>query len=85
METAFGRKRSVPNAPRTLDIDLLDYDGRIALTDPILPHPRLPERAFVLVPLRELAPAWRHPQSGRTAQELLDSLSDPGMVRKLTL
>jgi len=85
LETDFGRKRSAPNAPRTLDIDLLDYDGRIEPGPPVLPHPRLESRGFVLVPLCDIAPSWRHPVSGRTARELLAALPDRGEVRKLAL
>lgn len=73
-ETAFGRVRSVRNAPRTLDLDLLDYDGRVQPGPPTLPHPRLAERAFVLVPLAAVAPAWVHPVTGRSVVELLAAL-----------
>ena len=55
-ETEFGRKRSGKNAPRTLDLDLIDYDGRIERGPPVLPHPRMRERSFVLVPLADIAP-----------------------------
>jgi 2-amino-4-hydroxy-6-hydroxymethyldihydropteridine diphosphokinase len=75
LEIAFGRSRSVPNAARTLDLDLLDYDSRLfdapAL---ILPHPRLHERLFVLEPLCEIAPDWRHPRLGLTAAALTERL-----------
>ncbi len=73
-ETRFGRVRSARNAPRTLDIDLVDYEGRVEAGPPVLPHPRLAERAFVLVPLYDIAPNWRHPATGRTIGELLDAL-----------
>ena len=76
VEAAFGRSRSVKNAPRSLDLDLLDYDGRIEAGPPILPHPRIGERDFVLRPLAEIAPDWRHPVSGLTAGELLSRLAD---------
>lgn len=57
IERAAGRERPYRNAPRTLDLDLLLYgDGRIASTSLTVPHPRMRERAFVLLPLRELAP-----------------------------
>ena len=74
VEVKFGRVRKVRNAPRTLDLDLIDYDGRIELGPPQLPHPRIESRAFVLVPLRDVAPDWRHPQSVRTVSELIAAL-----------
>lgn len=74
-ETAFGRRRTVRNAPRTLDLDLIDFDGRLS-GDPALelPHPRLCSRAFVLLPLHEIAPGWRHPQSGEPIARLIARL-----------
>ena len=76
IERSFGRIRTVPNAPRTLDLDILDYESRIEGGPPTLPHPRLDRRAFVLVPLAEVAPEWRHPVSGRTAEELLRDIPE---------
>ena len=76
VEARFGRVRGARNAARTLDLDLLAYDERV--TDgpdgPVLPHPRLHERGFVLLPLAELAPAWRHPASGRSLAALIAAL-----------
>ena len=71
IETAFGRRRSQPNAPRTLDLDLIAY-GRRLLDQPglVLPHPRAADRLFVMGPLAEIAPDWRHPVSGETAADL---------------
>ena len=76
IEMAFGRRRSERNAPRTLDLDLLDYDGRIETGPPELPHPRMAERGFVLIPLREVAPTWRHPITGKDVQSLIADLLD---------
>ncbi|HVH77237.1 MAG TPA: 2-amino-4-hydroxy-6-hydroxymethyldihydropteridine diphosphokinase [Stellaceae bacterium] len=79
LERRFGRVRGEPNAPRTLDLDLLDYDGRLVEGEPlVLPHPRLHERRFVLAPLAEVAPGWRHPRLGLGVRELLARLpSEP--------
>ena len=78
IEAGFGRRRGVRNAPRTLDLDLIDYNGATRTADKEsaleLPHPRLGERAFVLAPLSDLAPQWRHPQSGKSAADLLKLL-----------
>ncbi len=77
VEDQFGRVRSVPNAPRIIDLDLLDFRGEIApggLGKAILPHPRLIDRAFVLRPLADLAPNWRHPVSGASIQALVAAL-----------
>jgi 2-amino-4-hydroxy-6-hydroxymethyldihydropteridine diphosphokinase len=73
IERAFGRIRGEPNAPRTLDLDLIAYGGEV-IDRPglILPHPRAHERLFVMGPLAEIAPAWRHPASGKTAAELAE-------------
>ena len=65
VEARFGRRRGAPNAARTLDLDLLDYDGTQCVSERLaLPHPRLHERRFVLAPLAEIAPRWRHPRLG---------------------
>ncbi len=75
-EAAFGRVRTVRNAPRTLDLDLLDFDGEVIAEDGlVLPHPRLQDRAFVLGPLVEILPDWRHPVTGRTAREMWAALN----------
>ncbi len=69
IETAFGRRRTEINAPRTLDLDLIAH-GRTVSADPALPHPRAHDRWFVMGPLSDIAPDWRHPTLGRTAAEL---------------
>lgn len=75
LEAWFGRSRNLPNAARTLDLDLLDYDGQRVETEKlVLPHPRLHLRRFVLAPLYDVAPDWRHPVLGLTATELLARL-----------
>lgn len=75
IERRFGRERRERWAPRTLDLDILTMEGFEGDFSGIkLPHPRLAERAFVLAPLAEMAPGWRHPTTGQTASELLAAL-----------
>jgi 2-amino-4-hydroxy-6-hydroxymethyldihydropteridine diphosphokinase len=79
VEAALGRVRGrTRNAARAADLDLIDYHGRVSgpADWPLLPHPRLHERAFVLKPLAELAPGWRHPVLGLDAAALLRRLPD---------
>lgn len=72
IEAAAGRVRSVPNAARTLDLDLVAHGDLVRPGPaPVLPHPRAHLRAFVLAPLRDVAPGWRHPVLGVTVEELL--------------
>jgi 2-amino-4-hydroxy-6-hydroxymethyldihydropteridine diphosphokinase len=84
IETRFGRVRGEPNAPRAVDLDLLDYCGE-RVTSPylILPHPRMHLRRFVLEPLAEVAPQWRHPISSRTARQLLTELGEDQPIERL--
>lgn len=70
IEARFGRVRAEANAPRTLDLDLIAH-GRVVLEGAVVvPHPRAHERLFVMGPLAEIAPGWRHPVNGRTAADL---------------
>ncbi len=80
IERRAGRFREVRWGPRTLDLDLIDYNG-LKLHDKsglVLPHPGIAERDFVLKPIAEIAPAWRHPETGRTAAEMLEQLGAAG-------
>ena len=86
IEAGFGRQRSddpaLRYAPRSLDLDLLDYEGeRREGVDLMLPHPRLDDRIFVLKPLNEIAPDWQHPLTGREIGELLAEA--PGRADRL--
>jgi len=89
MERRSGRRLLGRNAQRPLDIDLLDYAGRVLnwnVGHPrpklVLPHPMIAMRPFVLAPLADLAPTWRHPVTGRTAGQMLEKL---GGRRKFVL
>ncbi len=75
IEAEFGRERSIANAPRTLDLDIIAYDERVMDTpDLIIPHAHLNERAFVLLPLMDIAPHWRHPITDERASEMIGNL-----------
>lgn len=85
LELEADRRRTVRWGPRTLDIDLLDYNGIIRKGDGVadghrkplnLPHPAIAERGFVLAPVCEIAPDWRHPVTSRTAAEMLIDLDE---------
>lgn len=82
IEKAFGRVRKKPNEPRTLDLDLIDYGGLVSDADELsLPHPRMHERVFVLRPLADIAPHWRHPDTGEGIGRLLENVGEAGVKR----
>lgn len=85
VEACFGRVRTVRNASRTLDLDLLAYGDEVTEVPGglLLPHPRIAERAFVLLPLAELAPDWHHPVNGLTAAEMLAALPPGQQVERI--
>ena len=82
IEQNMGRKREIKWGPRTIDLDILLYD-QLCLNEPdlIIPHPRMHERAFVLVPLAEIAPNVKHQSLDRTINELLKSLDSAKLVK----
>jgi 2-amino-4-hydroxy-6-hydroxymethyldihydropteridine diphosphokinase len=84
VERALGRAPTFRNGPRSIDIDVLDVEGAVRRRrDPILPHPRLARRRFVLAPLAEIAPDWRHSPTGKSAEELLAALPRRPWVRRM--
>jgi 2-amino-4-hydroxy-6-hydroxymethyldihydropteridine diphosphokinase len=82
IEAQAGRTRGAPNAARTLDLDIIAIGDLVRhAPDPILPHPRAQERAFVLLPMIDVAPNWIHPQLGKSAASLLADLPSQGIRR----
>lgn len=74
-EKDFGRINTKRNEPRILDLDVVAYDDLIMSKGSLtIPHPRLQERAFVLFPLREIAPDWRHPHSHHSVDTLIENI-----------
>lgn len=81
-EVALGRLPTIPWGPRLIDIDILFYDNLVLHQDRLnIPHARIPERAFVLIPLRDIAPEWVHPENGKTVAEMATAVSADGMTR----
>lgn len=78
IEEDFGRVRTVKNAPRLLDLDLIAYDREIIKNgdELIVPHPRMQDRAFVLLPMDDIADDWIHPQTGQPLEALIAALPD---------
>lgn len=80
LETRLGRQPGVRYGPRLIDLDILFYDNLVLDTPPlVIPHPRLHERPFVLVPLADLSPGLRHPVLGLTVRELLSKVDTSGI------
>lgn len=80
IEKSFGRVRKTKWEPRVLDLDLLDYGGLVSDAVHLsLPHLLLHERAFVLRPLADVAPGWRHPDTGQLVTDLLDIVGEDGL------
>jgi 2-amino-4-hydroxy-6-hydroxymethyldihydropteridine diphosphokinase len=70
-ESSGGRKRGTHWGPRTIDVDILDYDGAVVNdADLSLPHPGIADRLFVLAPLQDIAPQWRHPVTDSTVNDM---------------
>jgi 2-amino-4-hydroxy-6-hydroxymethyldihydropteridine diphosphokinase len=82
VERRGGRVPTFAGGPREIDVDILDLGSLVRTRNPILPHPRLGERRFVLAPLAEIAKGWKHPVTGLTAKQMLAKLpARPGVRR----
>lgn len=84
-EADMGRVRGAPDESRIIDLDLLAYDSVVldGSDGLILPHPRMCERAFVLLPLREIAPGWQHPVTGHDIEAMIADLDPEQVARPL--
>lgn len=83
IEAAAGRRRTVANAARPLDLDIITMGDLVRTApDPILPHPRATQRAFVLLPLRDVMPDWRDPASGQALDALLPAVAGQEITRR---
>lgn len=81
IESRMGRKRTILNGPRTIDLDILFYDNAVIRSSQlVVPHPRMEERKFVLVPLSDIAPTHRHPATRKTVAEMLSETPDRSQV-----
>jgi 2-amino-4-hydroxy-6-hydroxymethyldihydropteridine diphosphokinase len=85
-EQALGRKIRERWGPREIDVDILTY-GEISSEDDdlVIPHPLMTERAFVLVPVFDIAPGWKHPVTGEPLRELLEKTDKTGIIRITSL
>ena len=86
IERAFGRRRRIRDEARTIDLDLIAYGDVVRQPSNgglVLPHPRAHLRAFVLLPMRDVVPDWRHPITGETLEQLIEQLPQPHGVAPL--
>jgi 2-amino-4-hydroxy-6-hydroxymethyldihydropteridine diphosphokinase len=84
LERKLGRNRGMPKGPRAIDLDILFYENAVVRSPALtIPHERMAERRFVLVPLRELVPNLRHPVTQRTIVEMLNTTSDNSHVLRI--
>ena len=84
VESGLGKKVDVRKGPRTIDLDLLFFSDQVITTpELIVPHPMIPLRVFVLVPLAEIAPQWVHPVLGKTVLEILAQLKQNQQIKKI--
>lgn len=80
IEKRMGREDTIKYGPRVIDLDILSYGDRVIKGDQLeIPHPRMSERAFVLVPLMEIAPDWEHPVLNKSVEELVANLDQSGV------
>lgn len=83
IEHSFGPRDNIKNSSRVLDLDIIDYHGLIHIkNDPILPHPRMHQRLFVLQPLSEISPEWIHPVLNKSVYELIKGLENYPHVQR---
>lgn len=84
VEAGFGRIRSIANAPRTLDLDIVAYHDQIIQDDHLeIPHPRVGERAFVLLPMAHINPDWHHPVTGQAIDSMIKNLPEGQEIRSM--
>ena len=83
IEKSYGRKRKVLNGNRTIDLDIIDFNGMKKNNLPILPHPRMQDRLFVLYPLYDIEPLWRHPISNKTIDSLIEEVKTVQKIKKI--